>query len=154
METNTVLAIVIPVSGLLVASIVAVINFWNHRLATEKLKLELFEKRFAVYRAAQTLLSRVLQDGEVKKLKYIFEYRRDTQVAYFLFDQEIVKYLDSLDRKALDLWAKGQAYNSMNVCEQRTELVSEAHDICMQLVEELPELKKAFEPYMRFKAWS
>ena len=148
------LAIVISVSSVIIAARVAWIQGKNQQIAAEKLKLELFEKRLAVYRAAQQLLTQVLQDADIKELKYVFEYRRDTQVAYFLFDQDIVNYLSSLDKKALDLWAKNQKARSMDVGDERAKLSIEANEIAHELINELPELKTAFEPLLRFKTWS
>ncbi|MBP7482680.1 MAG: hypothetical protein KA788_09115 [Lacunisphaera sp.] len=150
----TTLALIISVSSLFISASVAWIQNKNQQIAAEKLKLELFEKRFAVYQAAQKLLTQVLQDGDIKELKYIFEYRRDTQVAYFLFDQEIVTYLSSLDKKALDLWAKNEKARAMDIGDERVRLSIEANGIAHELINELPELQKAFEPFLRFKSWS
>lgn len=143
----------ISIFATLIATLVAWIGYRNHLLAVEKHKLELFEKRFAVYRAAQILLSRVLEDGAVKDLKTVFEYRRDTQVAYFLFDQRIVDYLSALDKKALDLWAKRESYEGVEVGEKRKKLVTEAHDTMQELMDELPKLKEVFSPHLRFRTW-
>jgi hypothetical protein len=89
----------------------------------------------------------------VKDLKTVFEYRRDTQVAFFLFDQRIVDYLTALDKKALDLWARRESYKGVEVGDKRTKLVTEAHDIMHSLIDELPKLKGVFSPYLRFRTW-
>ncbi len=137
----------------LIAALVAWITVQNHYLAREKHKLDLFEKRLAVFRAAQVLLSRVLQDGGMKELSTIFEYRRDTQVAAFLFGPEIEKYLTSLDEKALTIWSTRASYENLPVGDERTKLALRENEVTHELLAELPKLKSVFAPYLRFKAW-
>ena len=52
----------------------------------EKSKLDLFEKRFSVYKAARKFLSIILRDAKIE-LADLFEYLGNTQDAVFLFDQ-------------------------------------------------------------------
>jgi len=137
----------------LIVALAAWIAYRNHLLNVEKHKLELFEKRFAVYKAVQVLLSRVLEEAAVKDLKTVFEYRRDTQVAHFLFDQSIVDYISAIDKKALNTWSKRESYLGKSEGEERTKLVIEAHDIMHELLEELPKLKDVFSPYLKFRTW-
>jgi hypothetical protein len=66
----------------LVAAIVAWIAYQQFRLAREKFKLDLFEKRFAVYSAARKLLSIIAQKANIEN-KDLFEFLRDTHDSYF-----------------------------------------------------------------------
>jgi len=65
-------------SNVLVAAAVAYIAYRQYSLAREKFKLDMFEKRFAVYKATQRFLTVILQDGKVD-LEKLFDFRRDTQ---------------------------------------------------------------------------
>jgi len=137
----------------LLTAIAVWVGYRNHRLSVEKHKLELFEKRFAVYRGAQALLTKVFEDGGVKDLKTVFEYRRDTQVAYFLFGADIDAYLQSLDQKALNLWSTRASFQTMSDGDERTRLVIKENEIAHELIAELSKLKAIFAPYLRFKTW-
>jgi hypothetical protein len=147
------MTIEIPAFAALIAALVAWITYKNHQLAAEKLKLDLFEKRFAVFRAAQLLLTRVFEDGAMKELKAVFEYRRDTQVAFFLFGPEIESYLSELDKKAVWLWSMRESYKELPAGADRTQLCTKEGELLLQLLDELPKLKVAFSPYLRFKTW-
>ena len=49
----------------LVAIFVACVSFQQYRINREKFKLDLFEKRFAVFAATRKLLSIVLRDAKL-----------------------------------------------------------------------------------------
>jgi len=56
---------------------------WNqYHINNEKLRLDLFEKRFVVFKATQVLLSKVLRDAAIE-YSDIFEYRAGKSEAVF-----------------------------------------------------------------------
>lgn len=63
----------------LVAAIVAWTNYQQHLLTKEKFKLDLFEKRFAVYKGVQRFLTHILLKAKIE-LDKLDEFRGDTQV--------------------------------------------------------------------------
>lgn len=136
----------------IIAMIVAWVGFQQFILAKERFKLDLFEKRFAVYKAAQKLLSIILRDAKIE-LNNIFDYQRDRQDAVFLFDQKIVDYLDVLYRKALTLQTTREEYKPLPVGTERKKLVKEESKVLRELLDELPKLKDVFSPYLKFKTW-
>jgi len=136
----------------LVAAIVAWTNYQQHLLTKEKFKLDLFEKRFAVYKGVQRFLTHILTEGKLD-LNKLFEFRRDTQDAVFLFSEDIPKYLGSIDRKALDMGTKAEQYKDLPVGEERSNLCKEESRLLMELLDELPRLKDVFAPYLKFRKW-
>lgn len=136
----------------LLTAIVAWTNYQQHLLAKEKFKLDLFEKRFAVYKGAQRFLTHILKSGKVE-LDKLFEFRRDTQDAVFLFSDDIPEYLNSIDRKALNMWSKVEEYKELPKGEERSRLCREETQLLHGLTEELPRLKDVFAPYLKFKKW-
>ncbi len=136
----------------IVAIIVAWIGFQQFLLARERFKLDLFEKRFAVYKAAQKLLSIILRDAKIE-LNDIFDYQKDRQDAVFLFDKKIVDYLDALYSEALALSITREEYKDLPVGKERTKLVEKGSNILKELLDELPKLKDVFSPYLKFKTW-
>jgi hypothetical protein len=146
------LTAIVAALTLVVAAMVAQVGYQQFKLARERFKLDLFEKRFAVYKAAQRLLSIVVQDGKVE-LNDLFEYRRDTQDAVFLFGQEVVDYLEMLDRKALELENTKHMYDPLPVGSERRWLCEKALVLLKDLGNELPRLKDVFGRYLRFQVW-
>jgi hypothetical protein len=62
-----------------IAVIVAIIAYRQWKTAQNRLKLDLFDRRFAVYDAARNLLSSVMTSGEAKNdemLKFLRSYAR------------------------------------------------------------------------------
>jgi len=64
----------------LIAGIVAWTGYQQHHLAKEKLKLDLFEKRFSVYKGVQIFLSQIMQEGKLN-LDSLWEFQKATQEA-------------------------------------------------------------------------
>ena len=77
---------------LLIGTGVGVVSYQQFRLAREKFKLDLFEKRFSVFAAARRLLTVVLSEANVT-LPHLFEYRAAVAEATFLFGKDITDYL-------------------------------------------------------------
>ena len=84
---------------ILTAAFVAYVAYRQYSIGREKFKLDLFEKRFAVFAGARRLLTHVLLNADVS-LEQLFEYRASVGEATFLFDDDITDYLRSIDEKA------------------------------------------------------
>lgn len=81
---------------------VALVGYQQFRLHKAKFKLDLFEKRYSVYKASQEFLSLILRDAKYE-LDDLFGFRAATQDAVFLFNDDIQIFLEALDTKALEL---------------------------------------------------
>ena len=144
--------ILLSVLTIVIAGAVAWIGYQQHELAKEKFKLDMFEKRFAVYQGAQRFLTHILQEAKMELDKHS-EFRRDTQDAMFLFGQDIPEYLKQLDEQALAMWAITQEYSDMPEGKERSELCKRKAEMLKNLIAELPKLKEVFAPYLRFSQW-
>jgi hypothetical protein len=138
--------------AVLVAAIVAWHGYQQHRLERERFKLDLFEKRFGIYRATQKLLGIIGQKAAIS-LQELFEYVRDTQDAVFLFDQEIVDYLTALYKKGVDLQTTQAQYDPLPVGEERTRLCEKENRLLKEFGDEILRLKDVFAPYLKFERW-
>jgi len=98
------------------------------------------------------LLTHILTEGRLE-LDKLFEFRRDTQDAIFLFGDEIPEYLTTIDRKALNMRTKVDQYKDLPVGEERSRLCKEESRLLMELLDELPRLKDVFAPYLKFDKW-
>jgi hypothetical protein len=137
----------------LIAVALAYTAYQQYRIARERFKLELFEKRFSVFAATRTLLSHVLTNANVS-MEQFFEFRRAVAEATFLFEADITNYLSEIDKKALYLHTTHELMSQRPPAENRQKIVEEHHQLLKWLTDQLPELKPKFAPYLKFRAWN
>jgi hypothetical protein len=135
-----------------VAAIVALITYKQFRLEREKFKLDLFDKRFAVFSVAREFLRFITQTAKIE-MKDLSEYLGNTQDAAFLFNEKIADHLTSLYKKAVDLQTTQKIYEPLPVGEERERLCNKEHDLLLELGNELLKLKDVFAPYLKFEVW-
>ena len=136
----------------LIAAFASYIAYRQWVLGREKFKLDLFEKRFAVFAATRKFLTHVLTAANVS-IEQLFEYRAGIAEGTFLFDDDITDYLKSIDEKALRLHTTMEVMASLPVGDDRARASAEASDLIRWLTDQLPELKIRFAPYLKFRTW-
>jgi hypothetical protein len=136
---------------IIVGILVAFIAYRQFILAKERFKLDLFEKRFAIYKGVQSLLSYILDQGNVT-LDKIFQFRAETQDAPFLFNDDIPLYLKEIDKNAVELWSTNEQ-RTESKGEERASLAKRQEELMLSLTGKLPELQNIFSPYLKFKTW-
>jgi len=136
----------------LIAVFAVYVAYRQYILGREKLKLDLFDKRFAVFAATRRFLTLILQNANVS-MEQFFEYRAGVAEATFLFDNDIVGYLKSIDEKALLLMTTRETMKPLPEGEARTKATKEVWETVKWLTDQLPELKIKFAPYLRLRAW-
>ena len=82
----------IPLVTAFIAAIVAIIAFLQWKTAREKVLLDLFDKRFAVYDELRSVIGRFLT-GDIDQ-KGLFEFKTASSRAQFLFGPEVTSFLD------------------------------------------------------------
>ncbi|WP_175874059.1 hypothetical protein [Burkholderia sp. BCC0397] len=96
----------IQVGAAALGPIIALVGGWiawqQVRISRNKLKLDRFDKRFEVYEAAMTFVSRIAAKDAVEE-KWVNEFLLATRRARFLISPEIEQYLRALRRKAGEL---------------------------------------------------
>jgi hypothetical protein len=135
-----------------IGAFVAVIAYQQYRLSAEKFKLDLFEKRFSVYKGTQVFLSQILRDAKFE-LEHLFKFRAETQDAVFLFDDDIINFLKEIDSKALEFWSSHKSLEGVPCGEERTKLCQKESELLSWLTKQLPKLKEVFSPYLKFRTW-
>jgi hypothetical protein len=116
------------------------------------LKLDCFEKRFAIYKGVQSLLSNILEQGNVT-LDKIFQFRAETQDSPLLFNDDIPIYLKEIDKNAVHLWYTTEQRKTKLQGNERSILTDEETELVLSLTGKLPELQNIFSPYLKFKTW-
>jgi len=84
------------------ALIAVIIAYQQWRLANDKFKLDLFDKRYKVYYATRMLLFEITLSGSAKE-ESLLEFMRKTADVIFLFDVEVAKYLVEIRDMSVDL---------------------------------------------------
>jgi len=136
----------------IVAVVGAYIAFQQFWLASERLKLDLFEKRFSVFAAARLFLSKVTQNAGVSTEDY-WQYRGAVAEATFLFDEDVIAFLDEIDSRAVHLWTVEEEMKGTPDGPNREMLAGRVREEVNWLTSQLPMLKPTFEPYMKFQEW-
>jgi hypothetical protein len=149
----------IPVFSALIAVLVLWVTYRQHLLtqaqhllAQERFKLDLFEKRFAVYKAAEKMLGAVYAKSRLETQEY-WDYARDTQDAVFLFGPEIPEYLKKLHQKAAELRITHGRLAASIGNENWSDLSTKENDLLQEMEDELQKLKSVFLPYLKFHTW-
>ncbi|MFC1764063.1 hypothetical protein ACFL6U_18565 [Planctomycetota bacterium] len=137
----------------IIAAIIAYIAWQQHELAKDRFKLDLFDKRFAVYKGAQVLLTRISQKAS-SDIDMLFEFRKDTQDSAFLFDDSITEYLKTLDKIALELDCIISELQGELSSKDKSQKRKRKRELVKSAIEELPKLKDVFAPYLKFERWN
>ena len=82
----------IPLVTAFIAAVVAFIAFLQWKTAQEKVLLDLFDKRFAVYDELRSVVGRHLSGGIDQTA--LFGFKRTTSRAQFLFGPEVQTFLE------------------------------------------------------------
>jgi hypothetical protein len=134
----------------LIAIIATYIAWQQWRANANKLRLDLFEKRYAVFDATRMFLSIILRDAKFE-MKDFYEFRAGVSDSSFLFRNDVVEYLKKIDNEALKFKTRRDEYKDLPKGNERKRLVSEANEVFEWLINQLPELKNIFISYLGFK---
>ncbi len=137
----------------LIAAIVALISIQRYFLARERFKLDLFEKRFATFKAIEAFIDTVISDRRVSS-ESLQKFDRDTQTAFFLFDQDIVQFINEIRTKANTAhYLREEQKDYEPATPERMELGQKKIKILEELIDEQTKLKYRFSKYLKFRNW-
>ena len=135
-----------------IAAIVAYIAWQQHKLSIEKFKVDLFDKRFAIYKGTKVLLSKILEE-EKCDIEMLNEFRRATQDSMFLFDDEITAHLKEIDNMFLHVLRFQEDLKGIRRSKKKTELLGVKKELFIILAKELRNSRNVFAPYIKFDKW-
>lgn len=145
--TAYVTALLTPVIAVLGAYIA--VQQW--RTAQNKLKLELFDRRFSVYDAARTLISSVLTSGKAKD-EEVFKFLSGTREAKWLLNVDVADYFEKqLYHRAIELQCLSSELEGKPPGEARTKNVNRQSEIKKWFSAQYDELDRQFEPFLQLK---
>ena len=134
-----------------VAVLGSYIAYRQWHLAQNKLKLDLFDRRFSVFEAARSLIASIMTSGKAKD-EDVFKFLLATREAKWLLDVSIAEYLDKqLYDKAIDLQTLDAELEGVPVGEERTKNVSEQSEIKKWFAAQYKVLDEKFSPYLQLQ---
>jgi hypothetical protein len=125
------------------------IAFKQVRIAAAKLNLDLYDRRFKVFDAARHFVGEFLVEGTVG-VKGIAELGVGTADAVFLFDAEIVKFLDALRKTGISINGKMTRLKGMDDADsQRGNVVDQLAILETEMTAQVDRLTEVFKPYLK-----
>lgn len=117
----------------------------------KKLKLELFEKRFAVYDAARSFIASVMTSGKAKE-EEMFKFLSGTRETKWLLDNDIATYFDEqIWKKAVELQTLDAVLEGVPVGDERTRNVRRQGEIKKWLIDQYKVLDEKFSPFLKLE---
>lgn len=132
---------------------VAYIAFQQFIVARERLKLDLFDRRFAVFAAVRRFLTDIQADAKCPMPRFFVEFRRSVAEADFLFESDITTFIEEIDQHALQLWLLNEQDPTTPKGETKAKMAQDIANQLKWLTDQLPELKPTFAPYLKFAVW-
>jgi len=106
-----------------------IVTWRQYRIAQNKLKLDLFEKRFAVYNTARNMLGEIMIKGKLTD-EGLYKYSAGIREAKWLMNDDVANYLsEELWDHAVDLMSYEAELEDKPIGEQRTTLVNKRGDL-------------------------
>ena len=147
------MAIVISIFALLISFSIALIAVQQFLLAKEKFNLDLFNKRYAVFKGVQLFVFQIVMNLTAKTEDFQ-KFNLDTETAVFIFDEDIPKFLDQVRSKAHDL---KRLKDMMEMVDQKGEehhkLFKQKEALQMEFYDMETSLRPKFAPYLKFSKW-
>ncbi|MFZ1180367.1 MAG: hypothetical protein WAN92_02400, partial [Herbaspirillum sp.] len=125
------------------------IAYQQWRLSQNKLKLDLFDRRFAVYDAARTLIDTYSHAGD-KELR-LLKFPSVIREAKWLLNEEVAQYLDKHLANANAFACLQAELDGIGVGEVRTKKAQEMAEIGHWFCAQYEELDKHFTPFLQLQ---
>ena len=135
-------------SGLLtplIAILAGYIAWQQYRTARDKLKLDLYDRRFRVYRGLMDFLHAVIQEGSASR-DALGKYYSETNEKKFLFDADVTDYMEEVRDKAVRLRQVGRKIENLpeNQEQERSTAIDEDAELCQWFEEQAEERSTSF----------
>ncbi len=138
-----------PIATLFLSIAVVAIAWQQWRVAENKLRLDLFDRRYKVYDAIRNFLRRMLGEARFDQSDW-FEFYAGIADAEFLFGSDVLDYLAQLRTRALNVRTH-QALQSRPQAGDELSRHAEAENEQLALLDEqLTNLTNVFSRYLGF----
>jgi hypothetical protein len=133
-----------------IAVVTTYIALQQYRTNRFKFKLEMFEKRNAVYQGVKDFIHSAVRKTNLSTDDFI-KLDEATQDAFFLFDEPVDKYINELRWKAskLNFMNEKIAEQILHPYEELSQVEAERDGICVWFGKQHSESKEVFKKYLR-----
>lgn len=145
------IAPLIAIIGVVLTLIGATIAYQQFVTARDKLRLDLFDRRYLVYRSVIHLMDLTSQDTVTPE--HIATYQFETHPKWFLFGEEIGNYVDSVRQKASTTITKRNLARTGRATEPELDAAfeeAEAISRWMSAQVQHGHVRRLFAPYLDF----
>jgi hypothetical protein len=135
-----------------IAVLAAYIAFQQWGVARNKFKFDLFQKRLAIYQAANMAISLILINGKIDPMEDL-HFRREVSDAGWLLDDDIDTYLNNEFSRKLSALRNKRAVldNLAPESPERSAMSAEYVQAMQWFADQKPVLKEKFSPYLRIQ---
>ena len=140
-------------SGLLfplIAILTAYIAYQQHKTNKNRLRFELYDKRFEIYLSVKTLISQIVMEANISRDRAL-QFAIETREAEFLFDKEIFDYLNEIYKKALELHAIHIQHELLSSEDKRAELNDRIFKLVRWFDTQVEVVSEKFSKYLSLK---
>ncbi len=131
-----------------VAILAVLIAYQQWKTNSQKVKLDLFEKRFRVFEAVKKLVSYVISEGDAPSGE-VSDFRVGCAAVGFLFGEEVKGYIDEIYERASRL--RPAVFHSGKVVDsgaERDEIVERMREQMNWFREQPEKLPRKFKRYL------
>ena len=118
-------------------------------VARNKLRLDLFDRRYRVFEAARTFLLAIASETPFDN-SHVFAFDAGISDREFLFGSDVVDYLKEIKKRALDVRQQQRSFESSPNDEEHSKRVKTEHKEFSWLTEQPTAMTKVFTPYLGF----
>jgi hypothetical protein len=136
--------------GSAIAALVSASSAWQQRnLSKEKLKLDLFDRRYAIYKAVNRYIAHAMQHSNITD-EALRELDRGTSSIEFLFGDTLRAHVTEVRNKGLALMTARSEMEPLPVGTERSKQAQIIHDLGIWFSAQFKETEVAFAKYLRF----
>lgn len=130
------------------ALIGAYVAYQQWRTNRQRLRIELYDRRVAVFRGVREQVFAIGRLGRVGP-DVLPEIVKACAEADFLFDPRLVTYLDQIYKRAIRMWALHAELEGLPAGEPRSKIVHEHAELEKWMAEQPTEMSGRFRKYLR-----
>ncbi|HYX09249.1 MAG TPA: hypothetical protein VE912_21120 [Bacteroidales bacterium] len=131
-------------------ALAAVLITWQQvRISRNRLKHELFDRRYKLYEAARDLIGHSVSRGHPTD-EELFDFVLKTRESEFLFDKNVSEYLNEIYNKAVDIQICHAEMEGL-VGEEKSKNIDERRELLKFMGKQPQILRDKFASYLKLK---
>jgi len=135
----------------IVAVAATVIAWQQMKINHRKLQADQYDRRLRIYEEVRKILSLAMRDGDLST-EALLQFRTSVSEADFLFGPEVMKYIEEIYSRGLNLWRWNEEYRTPKDARapdyDHKKVVSEKYKELRWLVGQFEPAKQMFKKYL------